>query len=326
MAKKALILGITGQDGAYLARFLLQKGYQVYGTSRKAEPDSFWRLRLLDIEKDIVIYPARLNYLGEVLKVIQTVNPDEIYQLSGQSSVALSFEQPQETMNSISAATLNVLYAIRQINQDIKLFSACSGECYGSVEFEADEETPFSPVSPYAVAKASVYWLVRCYREIDHLFFCSGILFNHESPLRSENYVTRKITRAVANIKSGKQKKLILGNLNVQRDWGYAPDYVEAMWLMLQKESPDDYVVATGRSISIGDFCQMAFSCVDLDYRDYIDVDAKFFRPNDIVRSVGDPSKIHQQLGWRAQMTIEPLIQLMVDYDLTCVNHMTYSL
>ncbi len=317
MAKKALILGVTGQDGAYLSRLLLDKGYEVYGTSRRKDKDAFWRLRLLDIENNIHFLRLQPTESGNVLRTIQQVNPDEIYHLSGQSSVALSYDQPQETMDSILMSTSNVLDAIHKTNKETKLFHACSGECFGATESDANEETPFDPVSPYAIAKTSAYRLVKRYREEYSMYACSGILFNHESPLRTANYVTRKITQAAAHIKQGKQKGLELGDLTIQRDWGYAPDYVEAMYLMLQQDSADDFVLATGQPTSIEQFCQIAFAHVDLDYRDFVKSAPKYIRANDKQRSVGNPKKAAQQLDWQAKTNIESLIKLMVEHDLT---------
>jgi GDPmannose 4,6-dehydratase len=316
MLKTALILGITGQDGAYLAQFLLEKGYDVVGTSRQNSVDAFWRLNVLAIKKNVRILQLDPTIPSDMLDLVNTVKPDEIYHLSGQSSVALSFQNPQETLNSILSSTLNVLDAMRASSKKIKLFFACSGECFGATESDANEQTLFQPESPYASAKASAYALVHRYRESEGVFACSGILFNHESPLRPVNYVTRKITQAAAYIKQKKQDKLMLGDLTIQRDWGYSPDYVEAMYLMLQQDKPEDYVLATGRGTSIADICEIAFSHVGLDYHEYVETDPAFVRPNDKMRSVGNPLKAKQQLAWQAKTNAETFIPMMVDYDL----------
>jgi len=317
MPKKALILGITGQDGAYLAQFLLGRGYDVVGTSRKNSDDAFWRLNVLAIKKNIRVLQLDPTILSDTLDLVNIIKPDEIYHLSGQSSVALSFQNPQETLDSISLSTKHVLDAIKKSKKEIKLFFACSGECFGNIEGDANEQTLFQPESPYAMAKASAYELVHRYRENEGFFACSGILFNHESPLRTVNYVTRKITKAAADIKAKKQDTLVLGDLSIQRDWGYSPDYVEAMYLMLQQDKPEDYVLATGRGTSIADICEIAFSHVGLNYREYVETDPAFVRPNDKLRSVGDPLKAKQQLGWQAKTTLETFIPMMVDKDLS---------
>ena len=315
MPKKALIFGITGQDGAYLARSLLQKGYEVFGTSRHAKLKLDWRLHFLAVDDKVKVFSVDPTDFKEVLNIIETTSPDEIYHLSGQSSVAVSYDQPEETKKSIVNSTENILKAIAAINKNIKLFLACSSECFGPIEDKATELTHFRPQNPYAKAKSDAYDLVRSYREKQGLFACSGILFNHESPLRGENYVTRKITRAVADIKLGRGKRLVLGNLEIQRDWGYAPEYVEAMQLMLQNKIPTDYVIASGRSHSIRDFCEIAFSHVSLNYEEHVTSDPKFIRPNDVLYSGANPDKIYRELGWRSERSFESLVSLMLDFE-----------
>jgi GDPmannose 4,6-dehydratase len=249
MVKTVLIFGISGQDGAYLARLLLSKGYHVHGTARDAQMSSFGNLRLLGIKEQITFHSMALNDFRSVLQVLAKVRPDEIYNLAGQSSVGLSFDQPVETLESISVGTLNLLEAIRFIGSPMKLYSAGSSECFGNTGGEpADEETPFRPRSPYAVAKATAFWEVANYREAYNLFACTGILFNHESTLRPERFVTQKIVKSACRIAAGSKEKLHLGNISISRDWGWAPEYVEAMWQILQQQKPDDFVIATGET------------------------------------------------------------------------------
>jgi len=319
MPKKALIFGITGQDGAYLARSLLQKGYEVFGTSRNAKDQPCWRLRFLAIDDKVKVSSVTPTDFQQVLDIIEAAHPDEIYHLSGQSSVALSYDRPEETKNSIVSSTENILKTICDVDKNIRLFLACSSECFGSLQEKATELTPFQPLSPYAEAKSDAYDMVCHYREKYDLFACSGILFNHESPLRGENYVTRKITRAVADIKLGRGRELVLGNLDIQRDWGYASDYVEAMQLMLQNKVPSDYVIATGESHSIRDFCEMAFSHVGLNYKDHVKSDPQFFRPNEVLYSGANPDKIYRDLNWHSDTSFEGLVSLMVEHALTVI-------
>src|ERR1700731_3759617 len=265
--RKALITGISGQDGAYLAELLLREGYLVIGTSRDAQITSFRNLRRLGIEKKVGLESVALNDFRSVLQVLTKVEPDEIYHLAGQSSVALSFEQPVETQESIYLGTLNLLEAIRFTGKAIKLYNASSSECFGDLGgAAATEETAFRPRSPYAVAKSAAFWQVSNYREAYNIFACSGILFNHESPLRPERFVTQKIVRSACRIAQGDQEKLQLGNIEIQRDWGWAPEYVEAMYLMLQQESPEDFVIATGQTRKLQDFVATAFDAVGLDW------------------------------------------------------------
>lgn len=279
--KKALICGISGQDGAYLAHLLLEKGYDVYGTSRDAQMASFSNLQVLGIRDKVKLESMALNDFRSVLQALTKVQPDELYNLAGQSSVGLSFQQPVETLESISVGTLNLLEAIRFMNRPIKLYNACSGECFGDTNrFPADETPPFRPRSPYAVAKAAAFWEVANYREAYGLFACSGILFNHESPLRPERFVTRKIISTACRIAAGSLEKLHLGNISIQRDWGWAPEYVEAMWLMMQQEKPNDFVVATGESHSLEEFVETAFHYFGLDWHDLLkSIGASFVPP-----------------------------------------------
>jgi GDPmannose 4,6-dehydratase len=314
--KKALICGISGQDGAYLAQLLLSKGYQVVGSSRDAQISSFGNLVRLGIREQVKVESVALNDFRSVLQVLIKAEPDEIYNLAGQSSVALSFQQPVETLESISVGTLNLLEAIRFTKKPIKLYNACSGECFGDIADAADEGTPFRPRSPYAVAKAAAFWEVANYREAYNIFACSGILFNHESPLRPTRFVTKKIVTAACRLAAGSLEKLKLGNIAIQRDWGWAPEYVEAMWLMLQQETPDDFVIATGESHSLEEFVATAFAQVSLDWREHVTIDPGLFRPTDIAISRGNPRKSRQTFGWQAKARMKEVITLMIQDEL----------
>ncbi len=309
----ALICGVSGQDGAYLARLLLAKGYTVHGSSRDAQTASFERLRRLGILADVRLESTTLTDFRSVLQSIERVRPDEIYNLAGQSSVGLSFEQPVETLESVTVGTLNLLEAIRFGNRPIKFYNAGSGECFGDAASPADENTAFRPRSPYAVAKSAAYWIVANYAEAYGLFACTGILFNHESPLRPERFVTRKIVAGACRISRGKREKLRLGNMGIQRDWGWAPEYVEAMWRMLQQDAPGSYVIATGKSSSLGQFVEYAFREVGLDWRDHVEVDPTLFRPADITYSAANPAKAAQNLGWSAKHTMPEVVRKMVE-------------
>jgi GDPmannose 4,6-dehydratase len=311
--KTALICGISGQDGAYLAKLLLDKGYIVHGTSRDAQMSSFRNLFRLGILEKVKVESAALNDFRSVLQVFSKVNPDEVYNLAGQSSVGLSFEQPVETLESIATGTLNLLEVIRFIGKPIKFYNAGSSECFGDAGSQAaDENTPFRPRSPYGVAKAASFWEVANYREAYNIFACSGILFNHESPLRPERFVTQKIVTSACRIALGLQDKLSLGNLSIERDWGWAPEYVEAMYLMLQQEQPDDYVIATGTSQKLESFVKKAFAELDLDWRDHVVVDSNLLRPTDITLGKGNPNKARKILGWHAQSRIDEIIKMMI--------------
>lgn len=310
---KALICGVTGQDGAYLAQLLLSKGYEVFGTSRDAQMSSFTNLKRLGIFDNVVKISVAINDFRSVLQAIQRVEPDEIYNLAGQSSVGLSFEQPVETLESTSIGVLNLLEAIRFIGRPIKFYNAGSSEVFGDTNgIAANETTPFHPMSPYAVGKASAYWIVANYREAYNLFACTGILFNHESPLRPSRFVTRKIISAACRIAAGKPEKLRLGNIAISRDWGWAPEYVEAMHRMLQLAEPDDFVIATGRPRRLEEFIALAFKSVDLDWRQHVEIDQSLFRPSDILIGFGDAAKAKAVLKWKAQVDLEYIVSNMV--------------
>jgi GDPmannose 4,6-dehydratase len=311
--KTALVTGVSGQDGAYLAKLLLEKGYKVYGTSRDAQVASFKNLQRLDIRDDLRLESVALNDFRSVIQVLFKAQPDEIYNLAGQSSVGLSFEQPVETQDSIYLGTLNLLEAIRFMGKSIRLYNACSSECFGDLgDQAATEETPFRPRSPYAVAKAAAFWQVSNYREAYKIFACSGILFNHESPLRPERFVTKKIVTAARRIAKGELRELRLGNIEIQRDWGWAPEYVEAMYLMLQQEKADDYVIATGETRPLRDFVELAFNHVGLDWREHTVIDQSFFRPTELLVGRANPAKAAAQLGWSARFHMDDVARLMV--------------
>jgi len=317
VVKKALICGVSGQDGAYLAQLLLSHDYLVCGTSRDAQISSFRNLVNLGIKNRIELESMTLTDFRSVLQVLAKVQPDEVYNLAGQSSVGLSFEQPVETLESIATGTLNLLEAIRFIGAPTKLYNASSSECFGDLNGRAADETaPFHPRSPYAVAKATAFWQVANYREAYNLFACSGILFNHESPLRPERFVTRKIISAASRISQGSPEKLHLGNLNIQRDWGWAPEYVEAMYRMLQQEKPDDFVIATGKSYKLEQFVSEAFAYVNLDWQSHVVMDRSFVRPTELSLSRGDAFKAHQQLKWQATYTMPDIVKMMMQAEL----------
>jgi GDPmannose 4,6-dehydratase len=310
---RALIFGISGQDGAYLARLLLDKGYEVHGTSRDAEMQSFWRLDALQIRDRVRIHSASTRDFRNLLQLIDSVAPDEIYNLAGQSSVGLSFEQPIETIESIATAQLLILEVVRYLNRPIRLYNASSSECFGQVPpgTSCDESTPFAPRSPYATAKAAAHWSTVNYREAYGLYACSGILFNHESPLRSERFVTRKIVRAAAEIASGQRDDLQLGNLQISRDWGYAPEYVDAMWRMLQLDTPTDLVIATGEAHTLEEFTSAAFAHFDLDWRQHVRVDPSLFRPSELTYNRGNAFKAAETIGWQASTHFADLVALL---------------
>ncbi|WP_292792289.1 GDP-mannose 4,6-dehydratase [Nostoc sp. NMS7] len=312
--KKALICGISGQDGAYLAQLLLNQGYSVCGSSRDAQISSFQNLVNLAIRDQVKLESMALNDFRSVLQVLTKIQPDEIYNLAGQSSVGLSFEQPVETLESITTGTLNLLEAIRFLGVPIKLYNAGSSECFGDTgQTAANETTPFRPRSPYAVAKAAAFWEVANYREAYGLFACSGILFNHESPLRPERFVTQKIVAAACRIAEGSTEQLYLGNMQIQRDWGWAPEYVEAMYLMLKQSQPDDYVIATGESSSLEEFVAAAFASVNLDWRNHVVIDNSLLRPTDLAVGRGNPVKAKDKLGWQAKYKMKQVVQMMVE-------------
>lgn len=315
--RTALIFGISGQDGAYLAKFLLKNGYRVIGTSRDAQMASFKNLKSLGVRDQIEIQSASLNDFRSVIQVIKNAKPDEIYNLAGQSSVGLSFGLPVETFESIGIATLNLLEAIRFLEIPVLFYNACSGECFGNTDGKvADEQTPFRPRSPYSVAKAAAFWQVANYREAYGLYACSGLLFNHESPLRPARFVTRKITRAACEIAKGSKQKLRLGNLQVERDWGWAPEYVEAMWLMLQQDEPDDFVIATGESNRLKDFVDAVFSHLGLEWQEYVELDKALFRPTDILSIKANPEKAERVMGWKAKHKMRDVAKMMVSAEM----------
>lgn len=319
--KRALICGISGQDGAYLADSLLKQGYQVYGTSRDAQISTFHNLIFLGIRDQIQIESMALTDFRSVLQVIKKVDPNEIYNLAGQSSVALSFTQPVETLESITIGTVNLLEAIRFLEKPIKLYNASSSECFGDTGgVSANENTAFRPRSPYAVAKAAAHWAVANYREAYCIFACSGILFNHESLLRHERFVTKKIISAACRIARGSEEKLHLGNISIRRDWGWAPEYVEAMRLMLQAKRPDDYVIATGKSHSLENFISLAFERLKLNWRDYVIIDRNLFRPTDIQEGIGNPQKAFEFLKWKARYTMSDVVRMMIDHEMKLIS------
>ncbi len=299
--KVALICGVSGQDGSYLAALLLSKGYKVFGTSRDVQGSSFFNLKKLGIQDQVNAISMAPEDFRSVLVALRKSNPDEIYYLAGQSSVGLSFEQPAETIQSITIGTLNMLEGCRMMDKLIKLYKAGSGECFGDTQGKpANEQTPFYPMSPYAVAKSSAYWLVNNYRDAYGLFACTGILFNHESALRPERFVTQKIVRAVKRISQGSNEKLKLGNLDIARDWGWAPEYVDAMWRMLQQDQAQDYVIATGTTMTLEEFVKTAFDEANLNWQDYVVQDPNLFRPTDLAIGRADPAKAQRELNWKA--------------------------
>jgi GDPmannose 4,6-dehydratase len=322
MSKKALITGITGQDGSYLAELLLKKGYDVHGIIRRSS--SFNTGRLTDIYEDPHVPDAKLKLHysdltdGSALnQLMKTIKPDEIYHLGAQSHVRVSFDIPEYTGDVTGLGTLRILDAIRESGVKTRFYQASSSEMFGKVqETPQTETTPFYPRSPYGCAKVYAYWLTVNYRESYGFFACNGILFNHESPRRGETFVTRKITRAVARIKVGLEKSLYLGNLDAQRDWGYAPEYVEAMWMMLQQDKPDDYVIATGVTHTVKEFVEEAFSYVGLHWKDYVKIDPHYFRPAEVDVLIGNADKAKKSLGWSPRTKFKELVRMMVDADL----------
>lgn len=319
--KKALITGITGQDGSYLAELLLAKGYEVHGLIRRSSTFNTRRIDHLYVDPHepgarFFLHYGDLSDSGQLSHLIYNIQPEEIYHLAAQSHVRVSFDMPEYTGDVTGLGVTRLLETIRRSGIKTKFYQASSSELYGSTPPPQNEESPMQPRSPYAVAKLYGYWTVRNYREAYGLFAVNGILFNHESPRRGETFVTRKITRAVARIKLGLQKKLYLGNLEAKRDWGYAPDYVEAMWLMLQQETPVDLVIATGEAHSVREFLDEAFGYVDLDWRDYVEIDARYFRPTEVDFLLGDARKARKLLGWQPRVGFQELARLMVDADL----------
>ncbi len=316
--KRALICGVSGQDGTYLTKLLLEKGYEVFGGSRDATTNTFHNLAKFGLKEKIQLVSINICDFRSTLQTIIKIKPDEIYNLSGQSSVGLSFEQPVETFESISIGTLNLLEAIRFSNLPVKLYNSGSSECFGETgDHPADEDTPFKPRSPYAIAKATAHWQVANYREAYNIYACTGILFNHESPLRPNRFVTKKIIATACRIAKGSTEKLHLGNINIQRDWGWAADYVEAMWLMLQQDKPDDFVIATGVTHSLEYYIELVFKQLKLDWKKYVDSDPTLLRPTDLMVGKANPAKAAKILGWKATHTIEEAIKNMVADELS---------
>ncbi|HVE80879.1 MAG TPA: GDP-mannose 4,6-dehydratase [Candidatus Dormibacteraeota bacterium] len=319
--KTALITGITGQDGSYLAELLLSKGYEVHGVVRRASTFNTDRIEHLYVDPHedtkLHLHFGDLTDPGSLNKILRKVKPDEIYNIGAQSHVRVSFDVPEYTMNTVAMGTLSLLEAIRETGLKTKLYQASSSEQYGAVlETPQNEKTPFNPQSPYAVAKEAAHNMAGLYRDGYGMFVCCGILFNHESPRRGETFVTRKITKAVARIATGKQKKLYLGNLDAKRDWGFAGDYVEAMWLMMQQEKPGDYVIATGETHTVREFLDIAFGIVGLDWKKYVEIDPKYYRPLEVDLLLGDPSKAKKELGWEPKVSFEGLVKMMTEADL----------
>lgn len=324
MSKKALVTGLTGQDGSYLAELLHEKGYEIHGLLRRSSQPIDQRLgHLADFVK---IQHGDLTDSLSLRDILSKVQPDEIYNLAAQSHVAWSFKTPESTFDITGAGCLRLLEAMRQTSPESRFYQASSSEMFGLVqETPQKETTPFHPRSPYGVAKVAAYWATVNYREGYDLFACNGILFNHESERRGEEFVTRKITIAVAKIALGLQKKLMLGNLDAKRDWGYAPEYVDAMWRMLQQDEPDDFVIATGETHSVRDFCKAAFSHVGLNWEEYVEIDPDFFRPAEVSLLVGDPTMAKEKLGWTPQVSFEGLVSRMVDADIARLKECQHS-
>jgi GDPmannose 4,6-dehydratase len=319
--KSAFITGITGQDGAYLASFLLEKGYQVYGLIARRSTQTNWRLNYLGVNNSVHLIDGDLLDLPSIIRALRVADPCEIYNLGAQSFVSTSWQQSILTANATGIGAVNVLEAIRLLAPDTRFYQASTSEMFGLIQENIQSETtPFHPRSPDAVAKLYAHWMTVNYRESFDLYACNGILFNHESPLRGIEFVTRKVTDAVARIKLGKQKKLYLGNIDARRDWGYAGDYVEAMWMMLQQEQPDDYVIATGVTTTVRDMCKIAFANVGLNYEDYVEIDPALYRPAEVEFLLGNPAKARARLGWQPKVALPELIAMMVEADLERVR------
>lgn len=317
MSKRALVTGITGQDGSYLSKFLLEKGYEVYGTYRRSSSPNFWRLQFLEIFDKIQFVPADLIDSSSLIEAIKVAEPDEVYNLAAQSYVGVSFETPIGTGLVSGLSVTSILEAIRSFNSEIKFYQASTSEMFGREKtVPQNENTQFKPSSPYAAAKLYAYWVTRNYRDAYNMFTCNGILFNHESQLRGLEFVTRKISNSVAKIYLGLQKELTLGNLDSKRDWGYAPEYVDCMWRMLQQKKPDDYVVATNSSHTVKEFVEEAFSLVGMDYQKYVKQDKKFLRPLEVDSLQGDYSKAAKELDWKPKTDFKTLVKIMVENDI----------
>lgn len=317
MGKRALICGISGQDGTYLARLLLDRGYEVWGSSRDAELATFDNLRRLGIYDSVQLVSLNLRDVGSVLGMLRRIRPDEVFSLAGQSSVGLSFEQPVETIESIAIGTLTLLEAIRLSDLDIRIYNAGSTECFGDTgDGVANEKSPFHPRSPYAVAKASAFWTVANYRQAYGMFACTGILSNHDSPLRPRRFVTRKIVNAVAALSLGRDVRLPLGNLSIERDWGWAPEYVEAIAAMLEQTEPHDFIIATGSSHTLQEFMETAFELAGKNWRDHVTIDEHLMRPTDIARNKVDPSRAAERLGWKAKSGMRQVVSMMLESEI----------
>jgi GDPmannose 4,6-dehydratase len=317
MSKRALITGVTGQDGAYLSRLLLGMGYEVCGLLARRGSDTLWRLRELGIENDVRMIDGDLTDLSSLIRALEVSQAGEVYNLGAQSFVGTSWQQPVLTAQVDGVGAVNVLEAVRIVNAKARFYQASTSEMFGLIQAQKqDEKTPFYPRSPYGVAKLMAHWATVNYRESHGLHASSGILFNHESPLRGIEFVTRKVTHAAASIKLGLQKELRLGNIDAKRDWGFAGDYVEAMWLMLQQDQSDDYVIATGTTTTVRNMCEIAFRHVGLNYLDHLIIDPKFFRPAEVEVLLGNPAKAQARLGWSPKTTLEQLVSMMVDADL----------
>lgn len=316
--KRVLICGISGQDGSLLAKLLLDKGYEVYGTSRDAQITPFQNLIDLGIREQVACESMSGIDFHSVLQVLDKIRPDEIYNLSGQSSVGLSFQLPIETIESHANATLNLLESIRLLKLPVRVYNASSGECFGDTyDIAANEETAFRPKNPYAIGKAAAHWQTVLYRDAYQIECCSGILFNHESPLRPERFVTRKIVASACRIANGNQEKLQLGKITIERDWGWAAEYVDAMWRMLQVDAVSDFVICTGEPHSLEEFIAEAFACVDLDWREHVIADESNLRPLEAQKSFGDPGKAEQQLGWVAKYKMKDVVRELVKAELS---------
>jgi GDPmannose 4,6-dehydratase len=314
VSKTALICGISGQDGAYLADYLLRKNYRVFGTSRDAQASRLENLRSLGILERVETISMAPTDFRSVLQAVSFAEPNEVYNLAGQSSVGLSFEQPVETLESISVGSLNLLESIRFLGGTIRLYNAGSSECFGNApDGPCDEYTPFRPRSPYAVAKAAAYWQVANYREAYGLYACSGILFNHESPLRPPRFVTRKVVSSAARIAAGSDERLVMGDLKIERDWGWAPEYVVAMWKMLQLDEPEDFVIATGQTSRLEDFVAEVFDFFGLDWKDYVGTDTSLYRPSELRRGEADPGRAAERLDWCARYIMRDVARMMCD-------------
>jgi GDPmannose 4,6-dehydratase len=319
--KSALVCGISGQDGAYLSKLLLEQGYMVIGTSRDAQSAVFANLKALGLLDRVTLESMSLTDFRSVAQVILKYKPDEIYNLSGQSSVALSFQQPVETFESITIGTLNLLEAVRLFNPASKIYNASSGECFGETSKDgAVESDPFRPKTPYAVAKAAAFWEVVTYRESYNLFVCSGLLFNHESPLRIERFVTKKVVAAACRIAKGSKERLKVGDISIERDWGWAEDYVYAMYLMLQQPKADDFIIATGERNSLESFIKIAFEAVGLNWKEHVDADSKLLRPTDHRIGLGNPKKAEQILNWKPKHKMNDVVRKMIDHQLKETN------